>query len=459
MMMKTMGVKRLLAGFSLFSFILIVFFSGGSNTFYNSIALGGLMVVFWLFELLPIYVTALFPFVLGIPLGVLDSADLTSAYGHKYIYLFFGGFVISVALEKWDVHKQIAAGILNIVGTSKTRVLFGFLITTMLLSMWISNTATSLMMLPMALAITSNFKFRKGSRFPILLLLSVAYGASIGGMSTIVGSPPNIAMAGILEERFNTEISFFDWMSVGLPVSISMILITFLFFFILLGNDRGVKLEFLKKERIKWTSNQLRVIILFLVVVLLWTFRDPITGYLGISYTDEGVAVMGAILLFFIPSKESSTLLEWKDTRKIAWGILILFGGGMALAIMFDKNGVIDFIASSFNYFSSASVIAMTGILVLISIFGTELMSNLALVSVLVPVVAQFAINTSVDILQFCLPITLASSCAFMLPVGTPPNAVIFSSGQLSIQEMAKYGFVLNLIGVIVITLLIGVLI
>lgn len=456
--MRTLGVKRMLTGFSLFSFILILFFTGGKDTFWNSIALGGLMVFFWLFELLPIYVTALFPFVLGIPLGVLDSSDLTSAYGHKYIYLFFGGFVLSVALEKWDVHKQIAEGILDTVGTSKTRVLLGFLLTTMILSMWISNTATSLMMLPMALAITSNMKFRKGSRFPILLLLSIAYGASIGGMSTLVGSPPNIAMAGILEERFNTEISFFDWMSVGLPVSIVMITITFLFFYFLLGKDRKVKLDHVKNAREKWTTDQLRVIILFLFVVVLWAFRGPITKYTGILYTDEGVAVMGAILLFFIPSKKSTTLLEWKDTRKIAWGILILFGGGMALATMFDKNGVIDFVAAAFHNFSGASIFVMTAILVFISIFGTELMSNLALVSVLVPVVAQFAIDTEVDILQFCLPITLASSCAFMLPVGTPPNAIVFSSGQLKIEQMAKYGFILNTIGVVVITLLVSML-
>jgi sodium-dependent dicarboxylate transporter 2/3/5 len=456
--MRTLGVKRLLTGFSLFSFILIIFFTGGKDTFWNSIALGGLMVFFWLFELLPIYVTALFPFVLGIPLGVLDSTDLTSAYGHKYIYLFFGGFVLSVALEKWDVHKQIAEGILDTVGTSKTRVLLGFLLTTMILSMWISNTATSLMMLPMALAITSNMKFRKGSRFPILLLLSIAYGASIGGMSTLVGSPPNIAMAGILEERFNTEISFFDWMSVGLPVSIVMISITFLFFYFLLGKDRKVKLEHVKNAREKWTTDQLRVIALFLFVVILWAFRGPITRYTGILYTDEGVAVMGAILLFFIPSKKSATLLEWKDTRKIAWGILILFGGGMALATMFDKNGVIDFVASAFHNFSGASILVMTAILVFISIFGTELMSNLALVSVLVPVVAQFALDTDVDILQLCLPITLASSCAFMLPVGTPPNAIVFSSGQLKIEQMAKYGLVLNTLGVIVITILVTML-
>lgn len=457
--MGILNVKRLLTGFSVFSFALIVFFTGGKDAFWNSIALGGLMVFFWLFELLPIYVTALFPFVLGIPLGVLDSADLTSAYGHKYIYLFFGGFVLSVALEKWNVHKQIAEGILNTVGTSKTRVILGFLLTTMLLSMWISNTATSLMMLPMALAILSNMQFKKSSRFPILLLLSIAYGASIGGMATLVGSPPNIAMAGILQKNYGTEIGFFDWMSIGLPVSLVMITITFGFFYFLLGKDRKVHLEHVKGLREKWNSDQIRVLILFLFVVVLWAFRGPLTKYTGITYTDEGVAVFGAILLFFVPSKSEKTLLEWKDTKKVAWGILILFGGGMALATMFDKNGVIDFVASSFRQFSDTSVFVLTAILVFISIFGTELMSNLALVSVLTPAVAQFALDSNVDVLQFCLPITLASSCAFMLPVGTPPNAIVFSSGKLKIEQMARFGFFLNVAGVIIITLLVSALI
>lgn len=416
------------------------------------------MVFFWLFELLPIYVTALFPFVLGIPLGVLDSTDLTSAYGHKYIYLFFGGFVLSVALEKWNVHKQIAEGIISTVGTSKTRVILGFLLTTMILSMWISNTATALMMLPMALAIITNMQFKKDSKFPVLLLLSIAYGASIGGMATLVGSPPNIAMAGILQKNYNTEIGFFDWMAVGLPVSAVMIGVTFLFFYFLLGKDRKVKLEHVKDVRNKWTSDQLRVIALFLFVVVLWAFRGPLTHYTGIQYTDEGVAVFGAIMLFFLPSKSEKTLLEWKDTKKVAWGILILFGGGMALATMFDKNGVIEFVAESFRQFSDTSVFVLTAVLVFISIFGTELMSNLALATVLTPVVAQFAIDSDVDVLQFCLPVTLASSCAFMLPVGTPPNAIVFSSGKLKIEQMARIGFVLNVAGVLVITLLISLM-
>ena len=448
-------MKRLIGfgGFFLFA-IVILFAPSEDKLYWNSLALGGLMVLFWLFEVLPIYVTALFPFVLAIPLGVLDSSDLTSAYGHKYVYLFFGGFVLSLALEKWNVHKQIAEGIIRVVGTSKVRILLGFLLSTALLSMWISNTATALMMLPMATAILSNIESESNSKFPIFLLLTVAYGASIGGMATLVGSPPNIQMAGLLEEAHGISISFFDWMRIGLPISMAMLLLVFGFFYLMMGEERRHELHAAKSVRKKWNANQLRVVVLFLTVVFLWAFRKPLTDYTGLTYTDEGVAVFGAIVLFFLPSTENKPLLEWRDTSKISWGILILFGGGMALASMLGQNGVIDQLAGTFANFNGASLFVLLIVLVTIAIFGTELMSNLALVSVLVPVVAEFALDTEFSIIQLCLPITLASSCAFMLPVGTPPNAIVFSSGKLTINQMARTGFVLNLIGVLVVVLL-----
>lgn len=437
----------------LFSFVAVVFLSGGRDPFWNSVAVGGLMVLFWLFEVVPIYVTALFPFVFGIPLGVLDSADLTSSYGHKYIYLFFGGFVLSLALEKWNVHQQIADRILHLVGNSKSRILLGFLLSTGLLSMWISNTATALMMLPMATAVISNLETDKKARFPIFLLLSVAYGASIGGMATLVGSPPNIQMAGILEETYHIHIDFFSWMKIGLPVSLLMLITTYVFFYFLLGKERKGKLHEVVNAKSNWTKNQKRVLMLFFAIVVLWAFRTPLYAWSGISYTDEGVAVLGAILLFFLPGEERKPLLEWKDTRKVSWGILLLFGGGMALANMLSRNGVIEKLAGVFEKFSYAPLIVLLAVLVVIAIYGTELMSNLALVAVFIPVVAEFALQTDYSILQLCMPIALASSCAFMLPVGTPPNAIVFSSGHLKVSDMAKSGFLLNLFAVVLIVL------
>lgn len=436
-----------------FALILLVTPRDGNEMFWYSIAVGILMVTFWLFEVVPIYITALLPFVFAIPLGILTPEQLTGAYGHKYIYLFFGGFILSLALEKWDVHKKIAEGIIRIVGTSKARIILGFLISTGLLSMWISNTATALMMLPMAIAVLTKVTSKTKSKFRIYLVLAVAYGASIGGMATLVGSPPNVLMAGLLEKKpYNIDISFLDWMKVGLPLSAILLAVVFLFFYIMLGKERHEKIEDVREEKLPWTKNQIRVLVLFLAIVLLWSFRIIIMEYTFIKYSDEGIAVLGAILLFFLPAeKKEHRLLDWNDTKKLPWGILILFGGGLALAKMLEVNGVIQELSAVFENYATAPLVILLGVLVTIAIFGTEIMSNMALVTVFIPVVASFALKSNIDPLLLCVPVTLAASCAFMLPVGTPPNAIIFSSGELKISDMAKAGFVLNLISVVVI--------
>lgn len=461
--MEKLNLKTMIIVAALFVFATILLLAPvddkatemNETTFWYAIGVAGLMVVFWLFEVVPIYVTALFPFIFAIPLGILDTTHLTGAYGHKYIYLFFGGFVLSLALEKWDVHKQIAEAIIRLVGTSKSRIILGFLLSTGLLSMWISNTATALMMLPMALAVLSKVPKSESKRFKIVLLLAVAYGASIGGIATLVGSPPNVLMAGILEAKpYAIKISFLDWMKVGLPLSIILMTVVFFFFYILLGKERKERIDNVREEKIPWTKNQIRVLILFLVVVLLWSFRGILTEYTGVKYTDEGVAVLGAILLFFLPgSEKNQQLLVWSDTKRLPWGILILFGGGLALAKMLEVNGVIQKLSAIFENYASAPLFVLLGILVVIAIFGTEIMSNMALVTVFIPVVATFALKSHIDPLLLCMPVTLAASCAFMLPVGTPPNAIVFSSGELKISDMAKIGLVLNLVSVVVVVL------
>lgn len=453
--MERLNFRQLIIASGLLSFGLVVFLTAGESKLWNATALGGLMVLFWLFEVVPIYITALFPFVLGIPLGVLDTADLTNAYGHKYIYLFLGGFILSLALEKWHVHQQIADRILKLTGDSRSRILLGFLLSTALLSMWISNTATALMMLPMATAILATLEVGKKSRFAVLLLLAVAYGANIGGMMTIVGSPPNIQMAGILESRYQISISFIDWMKIGVPVGLSILLMCFVVFHILLGKERKMQLNQLDRKHVPWNKNQIKVLLLFLAVVILWAFRPYIMEWTGVGYTDEGVAVLGAITLFFLPSGERKPLLDWKDTKNLPWGILLLFGGGMALAEMLEKNGVIDVLMSLFERFSDQPVWIILLLIVTITIFATELMSNLALVTVFVPLVAAFAFQSDLSILQMTLGVALSASCAFMLPVGTPPNAIVFSEGILRVDQMAKVGFILNVLSVLVISLLV----
>ncbi len=442
----------LFAGFSAF-FALIILAPKEDVLFWNSIALGGLMVFFWLFEALPIYVTALLPFIFGVPLGIIDKAGLASSYGNTTIYLFLGGFILALALEKHDVHKQIAKRIIVLVGNSKSRLLLGFILSTSLLSMWISNTATALMMLPMALAITSSLPNKKGkSKFSLFLLLSIAYSASVGGMATIVGSPPNGSMQSILAQNYDIHITFAQWMKIGIPLSFALQFILFGFFYMLLGKERHEKID-IDIEKHKWTTSQLKVLFIFLVVVLMWMFKSLIVYYLNIDFEDFGPALLGAMLLFITPSEKSKMLLEWKDTRNLPWGILILFGGGLALAKMFEANGVITEISTMFLSFKTAGIVLILLVVVGIATFGTELMSNTALVAVFIPIIGEFALQSDYSIIQLCVPVTLAASCAFMLPVGTPPNAIVFSSGEVKISEMAKYGFLLNIAAILLIVL------
>ena len=438
---------------SIILFAAIIFFAPEEDAnFWNSIALGGLMVFFWIFELLPIYVTALFPLFLAVPLGVLEPEQMAGQYGHRMVYLFFGGFVLSLALEKWEVHKQIAEGIIQVVGTSTSRILLGFLLATGLLSMWISNTATALMMLPMAMAVIRGLPVKKGSKFPLYLLLAIAYGASLGGMATLVGTPPNGAMLSILESNYGVSIDFFDWMKIGLPLSLIMMLVVYGFFLLFLGKERKDRIVGFEIKKKPWTKEQLRVMALFLVIVVLWSFRGAIIKYTGIMYRDEGPAILGAILLFIIPSTKKTSLLVWKDMRNLPWGILILFGGGLALAKLLEVNGVISELSHVFDQFDGVHTLILLLVLVSIAIYGTEVMSNLALVNVFVPVVAVFALQTDYELLQLCIPVTLAASCAFMLPISTPPNAIVFSSGAIKINQMVRVGFVLNLVAVIIVS-------
>lgn len=452
--MEKLNFKNMLIVTGLFVFGAIVLFAPTEDAkFWNAIALGGLMVFFWIFELLPIYVTALFPLLLAVPLKVLDPTQLAESFGHRMVYLFFGGFVLSLALEKWDVHKQIAQAIIRMVGTSKARILLGFLLATGILSMWISNTATALMMLPMASAVIHGLPSKKGSKFPLYLLLAIAYGASLGGMATLVGTPPNGAMLSVLESNYGITIDFFDWLKIGLPLSLIMMFTVYGFFLLLMGKERNAKIEGFELNRTKWTKDQIRVIVLFLVIVVLWSFRGPITNWTGITYRDEGPAILGAVMLFVIPSTKKSKLLVWKDMKNLPWGILLLFGGGLALAKMLEVNGVITELSLVFDKFNGVPAFVLLLMMVGIAIYGTEVMSNLALVNVFVPVVAVFALNSDYNVLQLCIPVTLAASCAFMLPISTPPNAIVFSSGEITINQMAKVGFVLNMVGVLIVSL------
>jgi sodium-dependent dicarboxylate transporter 2/3/5 len=450
-----MNTKSLLIALGILSFLGTLLFTGASNHLYNASALAGLMIYFWIFELVPIYVTALLPLVLAIPLGVLGKEELALSYGDSNVYLFFGGFILALGLEKWGVHEQIARRIIKVVGNSKPRILLGFLISTGILSMWISNTATALMMLPMAMAIIEALPaHQRREKFSVFLLLSVAYASSIGGVATLIGSPPNLQMAGTLEGSFGVKIDFVEWMTIGLPISIAMIIATFSFFYMMMGKERLEVHADLKLERKAWTNDQKKVLAIFSMVVFLWSFKDLLVPVLGFSYRDESAAILGGILLFLLPSsQEKKKLLDWKDTEKIPWGILIMFGGGLALAEMMEKNGVMIEIAKLFAGLDGYSYFSLLVVVVVLAVFASEVLSNLAMVSIFVPLIGKIALDLGLPAEDLAIPLTLGASLAFMMPIGTPPNAIVFSSGYLHVGQMVRYGFVLNIIGIILMVL------
>lgn len=427
--------------------------------FWNAIAIAFLMIYFWITEVIPIYLTALFPLVLAAPLGFLTNGTselnpsiLARCYGDRMIFTFLGGFMLALALEKWNIHTQIAKGILRMVGTSKTRIILGFLLSTTFLSMWVSNTATALMLLPMALALINSLSHEEqNSKFSRYLLLSIAYGASTGGVGTLIGSPPNLQMASTLEQQFHIEVDFISWFKIGFPVCVLMTAFTYFFFNRSMGKEGKQPLANFSMEKEPWTKNQFRVLLVFLLVVLLWSAKDLI-ALSGFEYEDENVAILGAFLLFLLPSDQKGmNLLEWSDTKNLPWGILLLFGGGLALAEILKIGGVVKTISTFFSEMNHLPYFVILLILITFAIFVTELISNLALVSMLIPILGAFASESGYSIVQVCFAVTLASSFAFMLPIGTPPNAIVFSAGHIGIRHMAKVGLVMNLVGILVI--------
>ena len=431
----------------------------GIDTFTLALLLAALMILLWITEWIPIYLTALFPILLGAPLGLLTPKELAGCYGDANIFLFFGGFVLALGLEKWGVHEQIARRIIKIVGDQKSKILLGFILSTGLISMWISNTATALMMLPMAVAVIEAMPVsHRESRFSALLMLSVAYAANIGGVGTLIGSPPNTQMASILAENFHIQVSFLDWMKIGLPLAITLLLIMYLLFHYLLGAERK-DVHDLHIHTLPWSKPQKRVLWIFSMVAILWIFREPIVTWTGIPYRDENAAILGALALFLLPNgDDKQTLLKWSDTEKLPWGILLLFGGGLAMAAILEKNGILKSLSAYFNFADGINPIILIFILTALAIFISEVLSNLAMVTVFIPIVGVFAEQTQTPLFPLAMALTLGASLAFMMPVGTPPNAIVFGSGYLKIKQMVRIGFILNIISLLLIGLFIVLL-
>lgn len=439
------------------------------------IAVAAWMIVWWITETVSISVTALIPLTIFPLLGIADMKTVATSYGSPIVFLFFGGFVMALALEKVNLHKRIALNIVKITGTSPDRVVLGFMIATAALSMWISNTATTVVMLPIAVSVISLLiddadGFTKNDRnFALSIMLGIAYAANLGGIATIIGTPPNTVMVGFLEQEYQMDISFLKWMMVGLPFSILMIGIAYLTLVKLvypnhLGSlEKASKVIDSKLEGLgKIGPKEKRVLFIFVCTMFLWVFRTYVNAFVPfIKLTDAGISMLAAFALFSIPFKFKmhDFILEWNDTVKLPWGILILFGGGLALASALSNAGVISFIGDVISKNGLLSPLIVGAVLIMVVLFMTELMSNVALVAIFAPVIAGIALGLDQEILHMIIPITMASSCAFMLPMATPPNAIVFASGYIKVHEMAKAGLILNVVSIIIIILFMNFLI
>ncbi len=421
-----------------------------------------LCAVWWCTEALPIPVTALVPFAVFPFAGVMDHEALASAYGDKFILLFMAGFMISRAAEKSGVHLRVAHGILRLIGTdSNRRVILGFLAASAFCSMWISNTATALIMLPVAMAVVRRADVDQ--RFAVALLLAIAYGSSIGGMATLIGTPPNGVFTAVYETTTHKTVDFVTWMKVGVPVSGLMLVAAGL---LLTARVRGGGAGVQAAEG-SWTSAQRRVFAVLAVTALLWVTRVLPFGWGGWSHWlhmpmahDATVGLLAVIVLFLLPAGvrdrqgRRERLLDWPTARDIPWGILILFGGGIAIAKAFEATGLARHIGGSLEVLTSLHPLLLIGIICFTVTFMTEVTSNTATTTLLMPILAASGLHAGVDPALLMVPAAISASAAFMLPVATPPNAIVFGGSELiTIPRMVRAGVLLNLVGVVIVTL------
>ncbi len=419
--------------------------------------------IWWITEAVSISVTALLPIILFPVTGALDLTSTTGSYGHQYIFLYIGGFIIAIAMEKWDLHRRIALTIINLVGTNLINVVLGFMLATAFLSMWISNTATSVMMLPIAIAIVKQMENRsdQSHEFGKTLMLAIAYSASIGGMATLVGTPPNLVFIGVVEETFGTEISFLQWLKFGLPISIVLLFICWRYLtnvaFDLKNKGFPGGREEIQKQLQQLGKMKLEeklVLIVFLMTAIAWITRSFILQKFIPGISDSIIGMTAGVILFLIPStKKGTRIIEWDEAVRLPWGIIILFGGGMALAQGFKVSGLALWIGNQFTILQGLSLILIVVAIVAAVNFLTEITSNLATTAMLLPILASIAIAIDLHPYFLMVSATVAASCAFMLPVATPPNAVVFGSGYLRIPDMMRTGIWMNIISICLLSL------
>ncbi|MEG2613671.1 MAG: DASS family sodium-coupled anion symporter [Alistipes sp.] len=435
---------------------------------WHMIAVVLLVAIWWISEAISLCITALLPIVLLPILGITPASKVTLSYANEAIFLFLGGFMIALAMERSNLHKRFALHIIKLIGSSPARIILGFMIAVYILSMWVSNTATVLMVIPICLAIIAQLPqdpldHKKYLPFTKVLLLSIAYAASIGGVATLIGTPPNIVFASIASRTSGMEVTFAQWMVFAVPVSFGLLLLAWFLMVYLLYPVRKMSLplgaDFIQEQIHalgRMTTHEKRVMILFGCVAGLWVFRGiiPIPLFTSVI-SDTTIAIIGAISLFLVPTgmKKGEMLLDWPSASKLPWNILLLFGGGLALSEGFGASGLSNYLVSIFESLKGLDWWVVLLIVVTIVIFLTELMSNTATATLLIPIMISVSQALDISPLVLVMPITMATSFAFMLPVSTPPNAIVFGYDYLSIKDMVRSGFWLNLICIVVLVL------
>lgn len=429
-----------------------MWFSGGTPEACVTLGVTTWVVIWWMFEPIPIPATSLIPLALLPLFGVLTADEVGKAYGNPLVLLLLGGFLLATALEKCGAHRRIALSMVRLFGgSSSRRLVFGFMTASALLSMWISNTATVLMLLPVAIAVIDG---SEDDSLATPLLLGIAYGASIGGMGTPIGTPPNVVFMGVYQQVTGQSIAFSTWMAWALPAVAVLLPLAGVWITRNLTYQGVVALP----EVGRWRTPEVRVFAVFAITALLWITRtEPFGGWstwIGVPYSNDAiVAFFGVVLLFLIPDGAGQKLLDWDTANKIPWGMLILFGAGIAIASAFTSSGLSRSMGASLEQLSTLHLLLMIAIICLAVTFLTEVTSNTATTTLLMPILAAAAIGAETDPKLFMIPAALSASCAFMLPVATPPNVITFSSGYFSVRTMAREGFALNLLGALVISL------
>jgi sodium-dependent dicarboxylate transporter 2/3/5 len=410
-------------------------------------------LLWWISEPIPIPVTSMLPMGLLPLLGVLDGLQVAQAYGSPLILLLLGGFILSKAMEYSGAHYRVAMFMVSLFGASSgKRLVFGFMAAAAGLSMWISNTATTLMLLPVAMAVLAK---ARDDRLAVPLLLGIAYAASVGGIGTPIGTPPNLIFMQVYKDHTGSEIGFFTWMSWALPVVIMLVPVMAWWLSRHLGDHPGVDLP---REKGSWTAAQKRVMWVFALTALAWmTRKDPFGGWStwfnSPNANDAAVAFMAVIALFTIPNGKGGRLLDWESAVKIPWGVLLLFAGGITIAKAFQYSGLSSDMAMLMSGVSALPVLVMIAAIALAVTFLTEATSNTASTSLLMPLLAATAMAANIEPVLLMVPAAMSASCAFMLPVATAPNSVVYGSGMVTTKLMAREGFALNLCGAFIITI------